>query len=204
MQRVLFIVLIISICKFGGCFKFGYNNKWNQHNDKFQSILRSTQSSDLRIKNEELFQRALLLKELWSKIVFVNEDTTTSDFRLKDYLLNRGDVKGLIKHFQNCKDCAADNAFLRATQNDNNDDVLRLNYVQFPLLSEDYSEEDNEEDWILKHATEQNYEELRPIFPIENDDKIILADTKAWVRAGNMDSYSCSLLNKPYLIVSLS
>ena len=87
----------------------------------------------------------------------------------------------------------ADKAFLIATQNDQKEDLLRLTSVNFQLLRE---EEDDEEwtdyDAIYKESLQgeggedgsevEKEEELRSVFPIEEDDEVVLADTKNWVR----------------------
>lgn len=71
-----------------------------------------------------------------------SEEEEFIDFVLKDYYGNgalseenesarvRKRASGLIQHFQFCKDtCAADGVFLMATQNDEDQDLLRLSRV---------------------------------------------------------------------------
>ena len=139
------------------------------------------------VPNEMIMKQVLLLTDLWQKVAFPshNEDDDEIDFELKNYDLSRLQVKGLLEHFQNCKDCAGDNAFLMATQNDNNEDVLRLNNVDFPMLVED----DNESDWgnfdkslIDEGSDNMELGSRRTVFPIEPSDEIVLKDTKEWVR----------------------
>jgi hypothetical protein len=57
--------------------------------------------------DEKIMRKTALLVSLWKNIAFPPEDPDeTIDFVLKDYGLNRRDVKGFIEHFQTCKDCA--------------------------------------------------------------------------------------------------
>lgn len=93
-----------------------------------------------------------LLISIWGRIHTLNlADSISDDFEAEDYSdfvlsdyygavttsnknakpdRNRKLVDGLIKHFQFCRDtCAADGAFLMATQNEQDQDVLRLSKV---------------------------------------------------------------------------
>ena len=144
-----------------------------------------------------LNKKAMLLASIWMKICQQNDDGEV-DFRLVDFNLNRNEVKGLIKHFQTCKDCAADNAFLMASQDNDNNDVLRLSNVYFPLLSENYDEEgDNIDDIVAELVDQGPMGDNRPIFPIEPDDEVILRDTKKWVKSGLSDmNYILYLFSK--------
>lgn len=93
--------------------------------------------------DQSVIDHTSLLVSLWDKIAFPNTDDEDTDFRLTDYGLSRKDIGGFITHFQTCKDCAADHAFLMATQDDDGADVLRLSNVYFPILSET----DSDDDW---------------------------------------------------------
>lgn len=104
-------------------------------------VMKSTPPPHVR--DESVVQHTALLVNLWDKIAFPSEDDEDTDFKLSDYGMARKDVKGFISHFQNCKDCAADHAFLMATQDDEGADVLRLSNVYFPILSE----VDQDSDW---------------------------------------------------------
>jgi hypothetical protein len=63
-------------------------------------------------------KRTDLLLSIWSKVAFPSEDVDEIIFKLSDYGLNRNDVKSLLTHFQTCKDCAGDHAFLMAAQDE--------------------------------------------------------------------------------------
>jgi hypothetical protein len=104
-------------------------------------VMRSTPIP--HIPQQSVIDHTSLLVSLWDKIAFPNENDEDTDFRISDYGLSRKDVGGFITHFQTCKDCAADHAFLMATQDDSGADVLRLSNVYFPMLSED----DSDDDW---------------------------------------------------------
>lgn len=128
-----------------------------------------------------------LMVDLWRAIAFPRESGTDADFVLADYGLNRIQMKGFINHIEGCKDCSMDGAFLMATQLPDGRDAMKLNYVAFQLLSEDEDEEEwgNFDPELLKaeesldHAIEQ-----LPVFPIEPDDELVLADSKRWVGKG--------------------
>lgn len=145
-----------------------------------------------------LVQLNRLLVDLWDKIAFPTTATDDSDtvFRLKDYGLSRGDIKGFLKHFQVCKDCAADGAFLMATRDAQGDDVLQLSNVDFPLTVE----EDSDDDWglfdksLLGDEANQVYV---PSFPAEPLDDVVMADTKEWVRRVIADFNVCPFTVNP-------
>jgi hypothetical protein len=87
----------------------------------------------------------------------------------------------MLENFQNCKDCAADRAFLMATQDDNGNDMLRLSQVAFPMLSES----DDDDEWGNFDASllgEVDDKPVMDVFPIENDDAVILHDSREWVK----------------------
>lgn len=95
-------------------------------------------------------------------------------------------VDGLIKHIQFCKDtCAADGVFIMATQNEGNEDLLRLSRANFAMLT---AEESRDEDWghfdreLIDQYDDQAQEQL--VFPEEEDDTVVLKDTKLWVQKG--------------------
>ena len=77
---------------------------------------------------------------------------------------------------------------LIATQDDVNNDILRLLATDFPLLSEE--DDDSWGDYSGMLAGEegtggQAEDEVitnKSVFPIENDDSIVLAHTQDWVR----------------------
>jgi hypothetical protein len=78
--------------------------------------------SEADIEQSVISGQNKLLVDIWNKIAFPGEESVEQQFRLQDYGLNRRQMEGFIQHFQNCKDCAADHAFLMATQNDDNED----------------------------------------------------------------------------------
>lgn len=135
-----------------------------------------------------ILRQTALLISLWQNIAFPpQENENHVDFKLSDYGLSRNTVRGVISHFQTCKDCAADNAMLIATQDEvDNNDVLRLLATDFPMLSEEDDESwtdysgvfDGEEDGVGQDDIVTN----KSIFPIEGDDSIVLAHTQDWVR----------------------
>ena len=78
-----------------------------------------------------------------------------------------------------------DKAFLMATQSKEGDDMMVLTSVHFPLLSEDEDAEDwgNFDPSLMGETHELPAESEQAIFPIEENDDIILADSKRWVNA---------------------
>ena len=125
--------------------------------DQFPSsfVVYQTKNDDIVDKNiinnkkstSLVHQHISLLIAIWQKIHALSQDTDSdvvdedddcSDFILSEYYggatessRNRKLVDGVIKHFQFCKDtCAADGAFLMATQNSADEDLLRLSRVK--------------------------------------------------------------------------
>lgn len=134
--------------------------------------------------NPKLLSKASLLVHLWGAISYPTDTIEETDFVLRDYQLTRYDVEGLTKHFQACKDCAAEGVFLMATQNDEGYDVLRLSNMPCDLLTDDGDDDGwgaYEQDEAVV-ASEQV--DTRPIFPVESDDEVIIIDTKNWVQKG--------------------
>eukprot|EP00600_Ochromonadales_sp_CCMP1393_P013247 CAMPEP_0175013844 /NCGR_PEP_ID=MMETSP0005-20121125/10165_1 /TAXON_ID=420556 /ORGANISM="Ochromonas sp., Strain CCMP1393" /LENGTH=483 /DNA_ID=CAMNT_0016270387 /DNA_START=17 /DNA_END=1468 /DNA_ORIENTATION=+ len=137
-----------------------------------------------------------LLTDLWGAVAFPDGET---DFLLEDYGLNREQVRGFIDHFQSCKDCAGDSAFLMATQNNDDKDIFKLTPVAFTLLTDD-GDDDGWGDWgesELVQRAELEKRDVEPIFPIENDDDIIIADTKKWVQKVIADFAICPFTIDP-------
>ena len=188
----------------------GTQNDWRRtgrigtRKEKYDTSLYSSPPS--HEVNKKLFLQVQLLVDIWQNVVYPesNEGTNNDDddggkvYRLKDYDLTRNDVKGFLQHFQNCKDCAADNSFLMATQDASNDDSLLLTNVQFNLLSESEDEYDSLESGLSEYNLEGDKDtNERPIFPIESNDDIVLADTKIWVRKMIADFGICPFTIDP-------
>jgi hypothetical protein len=150
----------------------------------------SLSSSVDDINNEErernlIKKQVNLLVDIWRSVSInnnaaVGEDQTYS-FRLEDYGLDRKNVKGLLKHFQTCKDCAGDGAFLQATQDNNLNDILRLSNIYFPLVTDEDDDGETFGEFDLTFLDQYNDDEsVRDVFPIESDDAVILRDTREW------------------------
>lgn len=186
LYRFLLVIFLVSLSI---AFKIHYNrNRFNP----LKSIQEKETSRELKLKKTNL------LLSIWQKIAFPNEHEPENDFRLKDFGLTRYDVKGLLQNFQNCKDCAADNAFLMAIQDESNEDVLRLSNVAFPLISDDDPDIDEDPNMWSPHTnpeeevySDDSDEEMLPIFPVEASDEIVLTDTKKWVQAVIADFGVC-------------
>lgn len=172
----------------------GYCSQQLHHSRLYAGPVSKTDSKDL----PKLLSLTNLLVDLWTGVVYppvLNDSIDDDDddgvvLTLKDYNLNRNDVKGFIDHFQTCKDCAADNAFLMATTDDDNNDALKLANVKFSLLSEDEDEYDSLGDSFDSELfnnpdniapDEFDIDLTKSIFPIEQDDNVILRDTMKWV-----------------------
>lgn len=134
--------------------------------------------------NPKLLSKTSLLVHLWGAISYPTDTIEETDFVLRDYQLTRYDVEGLTKHFQACKDCAAEGVFLMATQNDEGYDVLRLSNMPCDLLTDD----GDDDGWGVYEQDEavvaSEQVDTRPIFPVESDDEVIIIDTKNWVQKG--------------------
>jgi hypothetical protein len=131
------------------------------------------------LPDEKLLRTCALLIAMWDEISFPPEEDTFTDFKLSDFGLNRLDVKGFISHFQNCKDYAAERAFLIATQDDDGNDILRLQNVNFRMLIEEDDDQWGQFDRSL--LGEDHNVPQKTIFPVEDDDDIVMEDTREWV-----------------------
>ncbi len=68
----------------------------------------SIETNQQNVENEgKVLRRTALLISLWNHVAFPPPDDYV-DFKLIDYGLDRNDVKGVLTHFQNCKDCAGE------------------------------------------------------------------------------------------------
>ena len=154
--------------------------------------LDSTSTEDNSVDDDKIFRQTALMVSLWKNVAFPPDTDNGVEFKLSDFGLTRSDIRGFLNHFQTCKDCAADNAFLMATQNSNNEDVLTLTSVNFPILSEDEDDEEwtDYENYYEKELDENGNEIVADsVFPIEDNDEIVLNDTKAWVRKSKFDLF---------------
>ncbi len=77
----------------------------------------------------------------------------------------------------------ADNAFLIATQDDQDQDLLRLTSAHFPLLSEEDDEEWGDYDGLYAEADDE-LQTVESVFFVEPNDELVLQSTKNWVRKG--------------------
>jgi len=150
----------------------------------------------------KLVQLNRLLINLWDKVAFPTLDDTDTYFRLADYSLTRDDVKGFLNHFQVCRDCAADGAFLMATTDDDGHDALQLSNTAFPLAVE----EDSDDDWgnwdaetaeLIAKGRKEAMDSYVPPFPIESRDDVVMDDTKEWVRKVIADFNVCPFTVDP-------
>lgn len=129
----------------------------------------------------KLVQLTSLLTNLWGKVA--NPDTFGEvDFVLDDYGLTRRDVGGFINHFQTCRDCAAEGAFLSATQNIDKKYTLRLSNVHFAILTED----SDDSDWRSSENDDEHCgsDQDNSVFPSESNDDIVIRHSKEWVTKG--------------------
>lgn len=147
-------------------------------------------ASDI-VKSESL-NRATFLKEFWETIV--NPENDSKELLLQDYGINQKIIPGLIEHFQICKDCAADSAFMRVTQGGK---AIQLSNVGFNLFDSENDDDWDDEDEIAGFEGEVPTENVKNVFPIEEDDNIILHDSKRWVQAVIADFGICPFTIDP-------
>lgn len=160
----------------------------------FRSRQRTRSSTSTEIPPPTTPHLTDLIVDLWKAVVYPPEDVSGKEFVLDNYSLNRNQVKGFLNHFQFCKDCALDNSFLMATQNKEGKDSLYLSYASFPILSDDEADDENWGNFdpsLLKGKNDIDEEETDEIkanqgtiFPVEDDNQVILHDTKFWVEKG--------------------
>lgn len=170
------------------------------------SLLKAMQGSTSHSSQTPfLLQETInLTVDLWRAVAYPCENVTGVQFTLKDYNLKRNHIKGLLRHFQFCKDCALDNSFLMATQNERGEDSLYLSYITFPLLTDD---ENDDSQWghfdpsLINDKEEETpeVENSSPIFPREDDNQIVLHDTKQWVEQGEISFFVLVLFANKFL-----
>jgi hypothetical protein len=152
--------------------------------------------------DERLLAMSRFLVSFWTRMAAPDDatDVTASDLdsrsnsntmTLAHYNMTRNDVKGFLNHFQACRDYAADNAFVMAMKDENGQDALFLNKVDFPLAVED----ENAEEWGQFDKSEEFLGKIETVpaasFPAEHDDAIVVEDTKRWVRKVMADFGVC-------------
>jgi hypothetical protein len=147
------------------------------------------------LPDPKLVKLTQLLTDLWGAVAFPDENEEV-DFVLSEYDLERNQMEGFINHFQTCKDCAADGAFVMATQNDEDKDVMKLTNVAFSMLTND-GDDDKWGGWDPSLLGEQSAQDLLPIFPIEEEDDVIIQDSKTWVRKVIADFAVCPFTVDP-------
>ncbi|KAJ1442045.1 hypothetical protein B484DRAFT_442458 [Ochromonadaceae sp. CCMP2298] len=147
------------------------------------------------LPDPKLVKFTRLLTDLWGAVAFPDENEEV-DFVLSEYDLERNQMEGFINHFQTCKDCAADGAFVMATQNDEDKDVMKLTNVAFSMLTND-GDDDKWGGWDPSLLGEQSAQDLLPIFPIEEEDDVIIQDSKTWVRKVIADFAVCPFTVDP-------
>ena len=90
------------------------SNFVNRHNNDFLHspkplLLKSKKmalysSESESVDDEKILRQIAMMISLWENVAFPSEEGI--EFKLSDFGLTRSDVKGFLKHFQNCKDCA--------------------------------------------------------------------------------------------------
>jgi hypothetical protein len=134
------------------------------------------------------------LKEFWETIVYPDESGEPKELLLNDYGINQKIfVNGLLEHFQVCKDCAADEAFMQVTQGGKG---IKLSKIGFSVFNNDEDDDWDDTDDIAGYDGEQ-VEDTKTVFPIEEDDSIILKDSKEWVKAVIADFGICPFTIDP-------
>ena len=142
--------------------------------------------------DEKLLVMTKFLVEFWQTMASADDSESTSKLMtLEDYGINRQDVRGFLQHFQTCRDCSAEDAFVMATKDKEGKDALSLNMVNFPQVVED----EDAEEWGQFDQSDEYLGSLadtpQPPFPEEMNDEIVLRDTKEWVRTVMADFGVC-------------
>ena len=70
---------------------------------KSKKIKLYSSESDL-VDDGKILRQVAMMISLWQNVAFPSDEGI--EFKLSDFGLTRNDVKGFLKHFQNCKDCA--------------------------------------------------------------------------------------------------
>jgi hypothetical protein len=142
--------------------------------------------------DEKLLVMSKFLVKFWQSMASADDAGSTSKIMtLEDHGIDRQDVRGFLQHFQTCRDCSAENAFVMATKDKKGKDALSLNMVNFPQVVED----EDAEEWGQFDQSDDYLGSLEDTpqlpFPEEGDDEIVLRDTKEWVRTVMADFGVC-------------
>ncbi len=142
--------------------------------------------------DEKLLVMSRFLVEFWQSMASTEEEGSTNKMMtLEDHGIDRKDVRGFLQHFQTCRDCSAENAFVMATKDKEGKDALSLNMVNFPLAVED----EDAEEWGQFDQSDEYLGSMedtpQPPFPVEEDDEVVLMDTKRWVNTVMADFGVC-------------
>lgn len=125
-----------------------------------------------------------LITDVWYSIAHPPSLRSDVFFALEDYGLDRSHLEGFINHMQLCKDCSMDEAFLMASENKEGKDAMRVTYVVFPLLSEDEDEDDDSWGNFDPLLLREQESDSNSVFPVENDNEVIVQDVKHWTNKG--------------------
>lgn len=163
-----------------------------QHRHHRSLLSANTDSTSSDIKSESL-GRATFLRTFWETIVHPDDSGEPKELMIQDFGVSKKIIPGLLEHFQVCKDCAADEAFMQITQGGN---AVKLSRIGFNVFNHDEDDDWDDDDNIAGYDGEQ-IENEKTVFPIEEDDNVILRDSKEWVRAMIADFGICPFTIDP-------
>ena len=95
-----FLILISTLCN-----AFRFTPKSIKFTSPSPLYIATENDNTAAEEDTRILRQTAMMISLWNGVTFPPEDGTL-DMKLSDYGLNRGDVRGVLSHFQNCKDCA--------------------------------------------------------------------------------------------------
>ena len=95
-----FLILISTLCH---ALRIAPKNI--KHSSHSRLYIATENDNTAELEDTRILRQTAMMISLWNGVTFPPEDGTL-DIKLSDYGLNRGDVRGVLNHFQNCKDCA--------------------------------------------------------------------------------------------------
>jgi len=192
------IILLVVLCLVWKTIDAFYPMTWHQHHHQHHHhhnrvLKANTDSTAPDIIKSESLGRATFLRTFWETIVYPDESGEPKELMIQDFGISKKIIPGLLEHFQVCKDCAADEAFMQVTQGGQ---AIKLSRIGFNVFNSDEDDDWDDNDEIAGFDGE-HIENEKTVFPIEEDDNIILKDSKEWVRAMIADFGICPFTIDP-------
>lgn len=126
-----------------------------------------------------------LLVDLWKTVAIgqKKDEELVVPFLPNQYGLKRSETESLLGHLQLCKDCALDNAMIFTDVDHTKQDIIKLVFISFPLLSETYNDDNTLE--VYDHVQDIQTDSI--VHEPNNDN--LVRDTQLWLQGGKHISH---------------